>query len=320
MNSHLPLEITMITGVIRIAVAVSIGTALACILESKGWIKYFSFIVKPLFKFGRLPSICGSAFLTALLSNPAAAAMLANARREDKITRKEMIAGGILNSFPAHMSHLARTLFIIIPILGPIALVYIVISFLIALTRTIIVLLFTRNTSHPDYQDFTYIDSIKKPLPWREIWIKTFKRILRVLKRIGFVYVPLYIIVTYLAYAGFFKTLNQYTPKALEQVLSPEIFTVLVAKLGGLTASASVAMGMLQTGKILPIQVLFALFLGNMLTIPFNCLKRNLPLALGIYPGKDGFWIVFIFGTMRFLLNLVVVVILFCMLISLNNK
>jgi hypothetical protein len=319
MHSHQPIEMEMFIGIIRIVIAVSIGTALASILQYKGWIKYISFIVKPLFKFGRLPSICGSAFLTALFSNQAAAAMLADAKREDKITRKEMIAGGIINSFPAHMSHLTRILLIIIPLLGSIALIYILISFLIDLIRTLIVFLYTRKTAHPDYKDFTYIDANNECLSWSEIWFKTLKRILRILKRIGFVYVPLYIIVTYISYAGLFRTLNKYIPKAFENVLSPEVFTILVTKIGGLIASASVAMGMLQSNKILPIQVLFALLLGNMLTIPFNSIRRNLPIALGIYPGKDGLWVVLILGTIRFVFTLIVVIILFCMLIHLKQ-
>jgi hypothetical protein len=311
MHSSQPIEIGIIYGILRIVVAVSLGTAFASVLQYKGWIKYFSFIVKPFFKFGKLPSICGTAFLTALLSNQAAAAMIADARREGKITRKEMISGGIINSFPAHMSHLSRTFFVIIPLLGSIAVVYIIISFLIALIRTIIVLIFTRKTAHPDFKDFTYIETKKVNLTWSEIWTKTLKRILRVLKRVLYVYAPLYIIMTYASHAGFFKILSNYVPNTMKHILSPEIFAIIFSKLGGLTASASVAMGMLQTNQITGLQILFALLLGNLLTIPFNTVRRNLPIALGIYPGKDGFWVAITLGVLRFIINFIVVLILF---------
>ena len=310
MHSHQPLEIQIIMGVIRILIAVSIGTAIGSILQYKGWIKYISFLVKPLFKFGRLPSICGTSFLTALVSNIAAAAMLADAYRERKITKKEMISGGILNSFPAHMSHLARTFFIIIPLLGPIALIYILITFFEDLFRTVVVLLYTRKTGNPDFKDFNNAITDSKKLTWNEIFHKTGKRVIRTIKRVACIYTPLFILITYAAHNGLFNILDRYVPELLKNILSPEVFTILISKLGGLTASASVAMGLLEHNQILPIQVVFALMLGNMLTIPFSMLRRNLPTALGIYPGKDGLWVVVILGSMRFILNFIAVVLL----------
>lgn len=309
------IELEIIYGILRIAVAVSIGTALASIIQYKGWIKYISFIVKPLLTFGKLPSICGTAFLTALFSNQAAAAILADGRREGKISRKEMISGGILNSFPAHMSHLLRTLLVIIPLLGAIAIVYIIISFLIDLVRTILILIYTRKTAHPDFKDVLYIETKKESLFWNEIWIKTFKRILRILKRILYVYVPLYVVMTYAAHAGLFRIIDSCVPSAMKHLLSSEIVAILFSKLGGLTASASVGMGMLQTNQVTTTQVLFALFLGNLLTIPFDTIRRNLPVALGIYPGKDGFWVAITLGSLRFIFNLIVVMILFFVII-----
>ena len=310
MHSSQSIEVEIIYGILRISAAVSIGTALASIIQYKGWITYISFIVKPLLKFGKLSSISGTAFLTALFSNQAAAAMLADSRREDKISRKEMIAGGILNSFPAHMSHLSRSLLVIMPLLGPVAIVYIIISFFIDLIRTILILVYTRKTAHPDLKDFSYVEIKKESLAWKEIWIKTSKRILRILKRVLYVYVPLYVIMTYAAHAGLLNMISDYVPNAMKHIISPEIFAVIFSKLGGLTASSSVAMGMLKTNQISAIQVLFALLLGNLLTIPFDTIRRNLPVALGIYPDKDGFWVAIILGCLRFTINLVVVIIL----------
>lgn len=314
MHSSHAIELEIIYGTIRIAIAVSIGTAFASIIQYKGWIEYISFVVKPLLKFGKLPSICGTAFLTALFSNQAAAAVLADGKIEGKISRKEMITGGILNSFPAHMSHLLKTLFVIIPLLGPIAVVYIIISFFVDLIRTILILIYTRKTARPDYKNVAYIETEKELLSWKEIWIKTLKRILRVLKRVLYVYIPLYAIMTYAVHAGLFKIISDYIPSAMRHILSPEVFAILFSKLGGLTASASVAMGILQVNQITAIQVLFALFLGNLLTIPFDTIRRNLPVALGIYPGKDGFWVAITLGCLRFIINFAVVIVLFFMI------
>ena len=57
-------------------------------------------------------------------------------------------------------------------------------------------------------------------------------------------------------------------------------------------------------------QVESALTAANMLTIPFSALRRNLPSALGIFPKRDGIWIVIISQGARFVLNIAVLALL----------
>jgi len=305
----------IIKGILRILIAVSAGTALGSIFEARNWLQYISSASKPLLKFGRLPSVCGTAFLTAIFSNSAAAAMLAGARTENKISRREMIASGIINSFPAHFSHLIRVMFFLIPLLGMVAVYYCIIQFFLNLIRTLLVLFFIRFSNKSQRYDYSLIEK-KQPLPWKQTFVKTRKRVVKIIKRVLIISIPLYIIVSYLGYIGIFKSIDKIMPGFLQTILSPEIISIVAAKLGGLTASASVALGMMQVSEITVIQVLFAFFVGNLIDIPIRTLRRNLPIALGIYPGKDGFWIVLISSSLRIVFTIITILILGVIILS----
>ena len=304
--------ILIITGILKLFIFVIIGTALGSILEYKGWTNYISFLVKPILRFGKLPSICGTSLLTAIFSNSAASAIIAGAKNDEHITRREMIITGVAGTFPTHISHLTKALFILIPLIGPIALIYYFIILIQDILRTFFVLLYNRKYSSAIYKlDFR---CKKNQIAWKDILIKTNSRIIKIVRKLIIIYLPLYIFVSYLAYSGFFETVNNYIPVFLSKILSPEIVSVALSKLGGLTAAATVGNTLLISSKILPIHILLALLIGNILTIPFNTIRRSLPATIAIFPGKDGFWIVLITETIRFALNLLTVIILYLLI------
>ena len=80
--------------------------------------------------------------------------------------------------------------------------------------------------------------------------------------------------------------------------------------MGGLVSSATVAAKMGHEGKVTTLQILIALMAANIITIPFSALRRNLPTAVGIFPKRDGFWIVGITQGLRFLFNFIALAIL----------
>jgi hypothetical protein len=305
--------ILITTGILKLFIFVIIGTAIGSILEYKGWTNYISFLIKPILKFGKLPSICGTSLITAIFSNSAASAIIAGAKRDEHITRREMIITGVSGTFPTHISHLTKALFVLIPLIGPIAIVYYLLVFISDLIRTFIMLLYNRIFS--ERKDIPRNFNIKKEqLTWKEIFRKTNRRIIRIVKKLAVIYLPLYVLVSYLAHAGFFRTINNHTPIFLNKILSPEIVSIVVSKIGGLTASATVANTLMVNSKILSVQVLLALLIGNMITIPFNTLRRSLPATVAIFPGKDGLWIVLITESIRFILNIITIIVIFILM------
>ena len=300
----------ILLGVLYLFVSVIAGTIIGSVLDYKGWTCHLSFILKPFLRFARLPSICGSSFITSIFSNNAASAILAGARTENSISRREMIAAAVINTMPIHTFHLSKAMFLLVPLIGPVAFVYYLIVLICNLIKVFLVLVFNRLLSKRREEIGNPVDSVKQyDITWVEILNRTKRRVWHIVKKLLLIFVPLYIFVLYLSYSGFFDQLNMYMPNFITGILSPEEVSIAISKLGSLTASATVANSLLQNGNILEKHVLVGLLVGNLLTIPFSAVRRNLPAALAIFPGKDGFFVVVIAESIRFALNLAAVVV-----------
>ena len=273
--------------------------------------KTAAFIAKPLIKLGRLPDICGTAFLTAFVSNPAANSMIAGACSDKKITRRDMILNGIANSYAAKVSHSMRMSFVIVSAFGGAwlaGIAYFAIQFLNGFVRTIMIF-FAGRIKHKDE-----VSTISGPkvevLPWYDAVKKAGKRTKRMVIRILLITVPIYLIFSCLAQMGFYKMINNYIPESLAGILSPEIIGVMAARLGGMVSAAGIAGELFQDGTITIIQIVIAFLLGNMITNPIRTFRRNLPIAMGIFPGRDGLWIVLTLQGFRFVMTGIVIVLL----------
>ena len=288
--------------------AVAIGAFIANVIESRNWTGFISFITKPLLRFSRLPGLCGVSFTTAFFSNNAAGSMIATAHAEGKITRKEMFICAITNSFPAKFKHMLRPSVVIIPLLGFTAILYLAIQLILELLQVFLVFSFGRRKS---VENDKHYEAVKKEIP---TWAATFKKSLKatgkILIRVILITLPIFIFFAYLGDKGVFRKLEKKLPQDLQAVLSPEIIAIMSSKMGGLVSSATVAAKLGHEGKVTTLQILIALMAANIITIPFSALRRNLPTALGIFPKRDGFWIVGITQGLRFLFNFIALAIL----------
>lgn len=291
-----------------ILLAVAIGAFVANVLDSRNWTGFISYITKPLLKFSRLPGVCGVSFATAFFSNNAAGSMLAAAHAEGKITKKEMFICAITNSFPAKFKHMLRPSVVIIPLLGFTAIAYLAIQLILELLQVLLVFSFGRRKSSENTAPY---EGVKKVIPdWDETLRKSMKATGRILLRVILITLPIFIFVAYLGDIGVFRKLEKKIPRDLQAVLSPEIIAIMSSKMGGLVSSATVAAKMSHDGKVTMLQVLIALMAANLITIPFSALRRNLPTAVGIFPKRDGLWIVGITQGLRFMFNFMALAIL----------
>jgi len=288
--------------------AVAIGAIIANIIESRNWTGFISFIANPLLKFSRLPGVCGISFGTAFFSNNAAGSMLASAYADGRITRKEMFIGAITNSFPAKFRHMMRPAVVIIPLLGITAILYLAIQLIIEILQVLLVFSFGRRKNLDPTE---YHAAVRKEMPtWNESLRFSLKATGKILLRVILITLPIFIFVAYLGDKGVFRQLEKKIPRNMQSVLSPETIAIMGSKMGGLVSSATVADKMFHEGKVSMLQILIALMAANMITIPFSALRRNLPTALGIFPKRDGAWIVGITQCLRFVFNLAALAIL----------
>jgi len=293
-----------------VALSVFIGCFLGRLVELRGWMKFAAFLARPIVKLGRLPQVGGAAFLTAFASNPAAQGMLATSCKEGSLTRLQMFCCGILNSFPAKLSHLLRTVPRILALLGLVAVAYISIQVAIDLAMVACALLLARLYGGAQTPEAETKETEKELPSWKDSLQRSLKSSLRSLLRVMLVAAPAYIIVMWLSKEGVFDKAEAFLPEFMREVFSKDVIKIIFAKMGGLTGSAAVAAKLIKSGSATQAQALLALVAANLLTIPFTTLRRNIPVALGIFPGFWGLWIVLTSQGFRILLNVVALLIL----------
>jgi len=315
-NSPGDMTIRTIRSLVRLLTLVGIAAFTGAVFEYKAWFGFASFLARPLISFGRLSGISGAAFITAIFSNNAANTLVAGSYSSGKITRKEMLISGLCNAYPAMISHSMRVLFPLLSAIGIVAVWYYSITFGIGLIMTLAFLLYHRLTTPASeleaYENAPRTQAIKrKKVPnWNEVLKKSTNRAFGTVLRLVYITVPIYFAVAYLIEYKKFDSLKDYMPSQVQSWLTPEMTAVITAQLGGLVNAAGVASGFLVHNKITEQQILVAYLLGNVLTSPIRTVRRNLPSAMGIFPGKDGLLIVLTLQGMRLIMVTAAIVIL----------
>ncbi len=300
----------------RLCLYVWVGTFIGAVFEFRGWMRWFAFLARPLMRLARISELAAAAFITAFVSNSAANAMVAGARAEGEISRRELIVCGIANAFPAKVSHFMRILFPLIGTIGLPGALYAGIQFLTGAVRTALVWLIGGAPRAKDGDggvgsvdaSSERVDLLRRsgPLSWPKTLVKASKRASRILGRVCLISAPMYMIVSFLAAFGFFDTWKSAMPSAISGVLPPEVMTVIVARLGGILSAAAAAVELRTSGALNDIQITSAFLIGNMFTNPIRAVRRNLPASLGIF-GQDGFVIVLVVQLFRFIAALIAV-------------
>ncbi len=302
-------------SLIKLFILVGAACFIGAIFEYKTWSRFAAFLALPLIRFGRLPKIAGAAFLTAIFSNNAANTLVSSSYSAGRITRKEMMISAMCNSYPAMVSHSLRILFPLFSAIGMAAIWYYSITFGTGLIMTVAFLWISRSRAVvSDDADSSISVKEHKKLSWNETLKKSRKRTQGILFRMFTVTAPIYFLVAYLGSKGVFNVWKKAMPEELGKYLSPEIMAVLAARLGGLVNAGSVASEFLQQQKIEGWTIVLAFLIGNIITNPIRTVRRNLSSAIGIFPKRDGLWIVLILQSLRFLFALlaIIVIIKYC--------
>jgi hypothetical protein len=296
---------------------VAVAAFAGAVFEYKAWFGFASFLAAPVVKLGRMSRISGAAFVTAVFSNNAANTLVAGSYNSGKISKKEMFISGLCNAFPAMISHSLRVLFPLLSAIGIAAVWYYSITFGIGLIMTVSFLLYHRLTT----SSFKSSDTLNTPdttskfkkktnMNWNTVLKKSAQRAFRTVMRLVYITVPIYFLVAYLIHYKKFDSLKEFIPEQIQSWLTPEMTAVFTAQFGGLVNAAGVASGFLVHNKINEHQILVAFLLGNILTIPIRTVRRNLPAAMGIFPGKDGIAVVAVLQSLRVTMVAAVTVIL----------
>jgi len=275
----------------RLISIMAITLFLSALIEAKGWSRLVATLSRPIMKMGRLSDWSGTAFTTAFLSGIAASTIIWNAYKEGKITQKEMFICALLNvGLPSYFLHLPVTFAIIVPLTQQAGLLYMAITFIAALIRTIFVIFLGRTILAKEEKNDVDIhkSNVKKK---QKDTLKIFKKYLtKRLLSIATYTIPIYILVVLLRVYGFFNYLQEVSAYLIKTNLFPVegVSVVVFSIVAEFSAGAAAAGAMLQEGILSIKETVMALVFGNIIATPVRALRHQLPRYLGIFTPKTG--------------------------------
>lgn len=281
-------------GVARLLTAVTVGVVAGTLLEATGLTNKAAFLYRPMLKLGRLSPVCGSSFVTAFLSPRAANSMLASAYSENRLSRRELIAGALANIFPSSLTHIRIMAFVLIPLLGAAGLAYVtfqvVMGFVCAATAITAAGFFAGGRREEESVDVPDYSGERKS--FKEVLRQGFQRAGWLLRRVLCITVPIYVGVAALDYYGVFDSLTAAMPERLAALVPPASLSVMAAHLASVMNAAAAASELLSSGVLDGSQVFLTLLGGYLLSMPLRTVKHSIPAAAGIFPNREALVIV----------------------------
>ncbi|MBI9091655.1 MAG: hypothetical protein JEZ12_20795 [Desulfobacterium sp.] len=264
-----------------------------------GLMKYLKPIGKPVARLANLPSESAVSFLAAVGSMIAAHTMAAQFHADHKISDRELILTGILNTVPFHFKEiLTFQLPIVLPLLGPrLCLIYIAAFWLTGLIKLGVVLLWGRlwlpkKIRSDDAFETMACDPMDRDCTPRSLgrllvdtWDARKKMYIRMITLLGIVTMAIQVL------------MNSGMLKWFEAVIVPvtSLFDLPAAVVGPISAYAfSPTVGITYMSNLLNQQVvsdyqaIISLLAGGLLMIPITRLRRTLPRYIAIYGLKHG--------------------------------
>jgi hypothetical protein len=274
---------------LRLLLYMGVGLLVGQAIESLGWASKLGGWTAPVLRWGHLKRESGATFTAAFFSKILANTMLWTFYQEEKISREEMALTYLFNGgLPVYLLHLPTTFFIILPLTREAGLIYLGLTGVAALLRSMVILGYARwrlpagTDTGPGVSEPTL--PVRKERVSQEIWRKFRRRFSRVV----LFTLPIYFLIFLVNDWGLFKWLREATTShAALGFLPVEAASVVIFSVAAEFTSGMAAAGaFLQTGVLTVHQTVLALILGNIVATPIRALRHQLPSHVGIFsPG-----------------------------------
>jgi hypothetical protein len=292
----------------RLLGIMALSLSLSAVVEGMGWSSVVARLSRPMMRLGRLSDHSGAAFTTAFVSGVAANTLLWNAYQEDRMPKRELFLANLLNlGLPSYTLHLPTTFAIIVPLAGPAGLLYMGLTFLAALLRSVFVLVCGRVLLRPPAQEClpgTYCNHAGTDggKTKKDAIVGLLRKYLSErLRRIAMYTVPIYILVVLLQQWGFFVWLQEESAALIRSSAIPVegLSVVVFSIVAEFAAGAAAAGAMMEAGVLTVKETVIALLFGNVIATPVRSLRHQLPGYLGIFRPAMGAQIILLGQTLR---------------------
>ena len=272
----------------RIFLFISLGLILASLIEELGWNRFMSRLALPFIRYGRFSETSGSGFALAFVSGVSANTLLAEAYLQGKIERRELLLAHLLNSLPRFFLHMPTVLFMMLPFIRGAAFLYLGLTFLSALIRTLLIALAGRlllpggKPVEPDYP------AARAP-KFSAALARAMRRLRRRVGRIMLITAPIYGLFYLADRMGYFARLGEWLESNIgfSAFLPPESLGVIVLVAATeLTAGLAAAGALLDGNTLANHEVVLALLAGTVIAAPIQALRHQVPYYAGIFPPR----------------------------------
>ncbi|MFG6360770.1 hypothetical protein JBF11_08920 [Taurinivorans muris] len=289
----------------RLFLMVGIAAFLGALMEARRWYRCLGKGLIKITQKARLPEIIGLAMPIALYSSVGANSMLAASHKNGEIPSSALIAGGMANSYLAHVSHSVRVMYPVIALIGAAGVGFFAVQLLGGFLLICGVFFFHWHTSKNSQTDFSRLKlEQKEPVPWKTALGQGVLKSLAILFRMGYITVPLMLGTEWIVKSGMLDFWEEAVPYQVAKFFPAELIAIVIAQIGGLIQSASVSSHFLAENMVSHAQVLLAMLAASAIGNPIRTLRRNLPAALGIFPAHAALIIVLSMQFARFLITI----------------
>ncbi len=273
---------------LKLILFMAIGLGFANFIEALNWTHKVAKLATPLIRLGHLSPISGASFSMAFFSGVSANSMLSEAYAAGQINKKELICSNLFNSLPTYFLHLPTLFFITAPLIKGAALIYVGLTLLAAVLRTVVTLGVARMLL-PQRISVDAVVQKQRARSVKESLSLSWSRLCRRMKKIICFTVPIYTVIFIIQRWGGFAILEQFMADHVGFLswLHPQSLGIIVLHLAAeFTAGLAVAGALLDSGTMEYRDIVLALLVGNVLSSPVRAVRHQLPYYTGIFPAK----------------------------------
>ncbi len=278
-----------LTPLFKLFMGLTFGLFVASFLEALKLTEPIAKLTKPLVRFAHLSDISATAFAISIFSPASSNAYMGEKLEQNEISQKELIISNIFNSFPSTLIHLPSLFFLAVPILGMPALIYVAISVLAALLRTIVTVFVGRMILPKCTREYSHYEAPKREGNfWKNAWQKGLKRFLKRCPRLIYISIPIYCIIYYLQFFGIFDNMENWlaTSVGFDFLKVQSLGLIVLYMAAEMQAVLIAAASLYHDGALNTHEVVFALLIGNLLSTPMRGIRHQLPAYMGYFNAR----------------------------------